>query len=287
VACPRCSTQLNTIGWTPTGSGKSLVAQCCAAFESGLTVLVVPTIALGLDQLAAVGELPCAQDLMPLLYPGEEPEATLSAVERRHCRLLITSPEAIVSGRLRGVLSRHAADGFLVRLVVDEAHLVESWGADFRIEFQLLGSVLRDWVASSPSGVRTLLLSATFSPTAPNVLRAMFSASETPWRQHVVQRLRPEIHYFTSSRWASADEQRDWITEALMNMPRPAILYVTERTQAEAWGAHVAALGFSRFRVFHGDTKASERIAVMKAWRADQLDLVVGTSAFGMGVDKA
>ena len=52
----------------PTGSGKSLVYQCCAAFEQSMTVVVVPTIALGLDQLAAVRELPCAQALGPVLY---------------------------------------------------------------------------------------------------------------------------------------------------------------------------------------------------------------------------
>jgi ATP-dependent DNA helicase RecQ len=271
----------------PTGAGKSLVGQCCAAFESGLTVLVVPTVALGIDQLAAVRELPCADDLEPMLYPGEDPEGTLSAVESRRCRLLITSPEAIVAGRLRGVLRRHAGDGFLQRLVIDEAHLIESWGADFRVEFQLLGSVLRDWRASSPSGVRALLLSATFAPSTPEVLREMFSGGASPWQQHIIQRLRPEIHYFAASRWASAEEQGDWVVEALLHLPRPAILYVTERAQAEAWGARISGLGFSRFRIFHGDTGSGERRAIMDAWRNDHLDLVVATSAFGMGVDKA
>lgn len=270
----------------PTGSGKSLVSQCCAAFEPGLTILVVPTVALGIDQLAAVRELPCADDLEPMLYPGEDPEAALNAVEGRKCRLLITSPEAVVAGRLRGVLKRLAGEGFLQRLVIDEAHLIESWGADFRVEFQLLGSVLRDWRAFSPSGVKALLLSATFAPSTPHVLREMFSGDSSLWQQHIVQRLRPEIHYFAASRWATAEEQGEWVVEALLHLPRPAILYVTERAQAEAWGERIGGLGFSRFRVFHGDTRSVERRAIMEAWRNDQLDLVVATSAFGMGVDK-
>lgn len=270
----------------PTGSGKSLVAQCCAAFESGLTVLVVPTVALGIDQLAAVRALPCSSALEPMLYPGEDAESALGAIEGRRCRLLITSPEAIVSGRLRGLLRRHASEGFLQRLVIDEAHLIESWGADFRVEFQLLGAVLRAWRSEAPAGIRTLLLSATFTPSAPGMLQEMFAGGGSSWQQHIVQRLRPEIHYFTASRWAAADEQHRWVEEALFHLPRPAILYVTERAEAEAWGARVGAMGFERFRVFHGDTKPGDREATMRAWRADRLDLVVATSAFGMGVDK-
>ena len=83
----------------PTGSGKSLVYQCCAAFDQSMTVLVVPTIALGLDQLAAVRELPCAQALEPVLYtPGEMPRVSWTPCSRGAVGSLITSPEAIVIG---------------------------------------------------------------------------------------------------------------------------------------------------------------------------------------------
>lgn len=272
----------------PTGAGKSLVYQCCAAFEQSLTVLVVPTIALGLDQLAAVRELPCAQALGPVLYtPGEDAEAVLDAVEARRSRLLITSPEAIVAGRLSGVLRRHAQDGFLGSVVVDEAHLIESWGADFRIEFQLLGAVLREWRALAPAtGIRTLLLSATFAPSTPGMLRELFAADVESWHEQVVQHLRPEIHYFAADGWVSSDAQVLYVEEALMRLPRPAILYVTEVSDAIRWGERLRRAGYGRFGVFHGATRATDRRAIMKAWRADELDLVVGTSAFGMGVDK-
>jgi ATP-dependent DNA helicase RecQ len=270
----------------PTGAGKSLVGQCCATFDKGLTVLVVPTVALGIDQLASVRRLPCQDDLRPRLYPGSDPEGTLAAVGSRECRLLITSPEAIVAGRLRGPLSRLAAEGFLRRLVVDEAHLIESWGADFRVEFQLLGTVLREWRSSAPRGIKALLLSATFTPAAPSALRAMFAPDDIHWEARVVQRLRPEVHYFAASRWASDEEQVAWVTEALLHLPRPAILYVTEVEKAKQWGKRLRDLGFRRFRVFHGNTSAANRASIMDAWQKDRLDLVVATSAFGMGVDK-
>lgn len=272
----------------PTGSGKSFVYQCCAAFETALTVVVVPTVALGIDQLAAIRELPCAQDLSPMLYtPGEDAQRVLDAVQDRRCRLLITSPEAIVSGHLAHPLRRHAQEGFLRRLVIDEAHLIESWGAEFRIEFQLLGATLREWRSQAPAGIRTLLLSATFSPSTPAMLKEMFVGEDAAWEQHIVQRLRPEIHYFSAAHWSDAEHQARRVLDALHRLPRPAIVYVTEVAQAQAWAPRLKDAGFARWRLFHGDTPASERKAIMDDWRNDRLDLVVATSAFGMGVDKA
>lgn len=272
----------------PTGSGKSFVYQCCAAFETALTVVIVPTVALGIDQLAAIRELPCAEDLSPMLYtPGEDAQKVLDAVQDRRCRLLITSPEAIVSGHLSQPLRRHAQEGFLRRLVIDEAHLIESWGAEFRIEFQLLGATLREWRSQAPAGIRTLLLSATFSPSTPTMLKEMFASEGAAWEQHIVQRLRPEIHYFSAAHWSDAEHQVQRVLEALHRLPRPAIVYVTEVVQAQAWAPRLKEAGFARWRLFHGDTPASERKAIMDDWRNDRLDLVVATSAFGMGVDKA
>jgi ATP-dependent DNA helicase RecQ len=272
----------------PTGAGKSLVYQCCAAFEPGLTVVVVPTVALGIDQRAAVEQLGCADAWQPLLYtPDEDPESVLDAVRSRHCRLLITSPEAIVAGRLRDLLREHAKHGFLQRLVVDEAHLVESWGADFRVEFQLLGAVLREWRALAPAGIRTLLLSATFAPSTPGMLRELFAGSGVVWDELIVQRLRPEIHYFATPDWVTQEQQQARVREALLRLPRPAILYVTAVQDAEEWGRVLRDDGFERLAVFHGDTQSQRRKAIMDDWRADRLDLVVATSAFGMGVDKA
>jgi ATP-dependent DNA helicase RecQ len=271
----------------PTGSGKSLVYQCCAAFNSGLTVLVVPTVALGIDQLAALGEFASSPQLKPAFYTTDaSAQSVLDSVEARRCRLLITSPEAIVNGRLRSILERHATEGHLQHVVIDEAHLIESWGADFRVEFQLLGAMLRHWRTLSPKGVRALLLSATFSPQAPKILNRLFAFEGAVWEEHVIQRLRPEIHYFTAAAWSSLDDQTSRIVEALHRVPRPVILYVTKKARAEEFRRLLTEQGFQRMCVFHGDTPGTKRQQILDEWRKDRLDLVVATSAFGMGVDK-
>ena len=271
----------------PTGAGKSLIFQVAATLSPALTVVVVPTVALGLDQLAVAKNLPMASVLNPQIYSSQEDcTAVLETLVNRQCRLLFTSPEACVSGRLKPVLDKHAEDGWLELVVVDEAHIVESWGADFRIEFQLLGALVRDWRIKSQQQLKTLLLSATFSTSTIGVLRRIFLDNGDAWQERVVQRLRPEIHYhFQKAR--NDEEKRRWVIETLMHMPRPMILYVTEKADAESYYEAVRGRGLQRLACFHGDTPDGMRNHILEEWRADKIDLIIATSAFGMGVDKS
>jgi ATP-dependent DNA helicase RecQ len=271
----------------PTGAGKSLVYQVCAAFQPGLTVVVVPTVALGLDQIKALRAMPIAETHTPLLYTSDEHALdVLEAVRTKQCRLLITSPEAIVAGRLGSVLASHVQDAWLSRLVIDEAHIVDSWGASFRVEFQLLGAWLRQWREQAPQGIRTILLSATFGPGTTETLKTLFTSDGVPWNEYVIQRLRPEMHYFSPGQSLPQDTHENVVIEALLQLPRPAILYLTERREADHWLGRLSQLGLKRLACFHGETSQADRNRILDAWRDDRLDLIVATSAFGMGVDK-
>ena len=271
----------------PTGAGKSLLFQVLSAFTNGLTVVVVPTVALGLDQLGNAKRLPVARSLNPQLYSaGPDSEEVRALVASRSCRLLFTSPEAVVSGRLRELLRKHAEEGWLKNLVVDEAHIVESWGADFRIEFQLLGSVVSEWRRLSNDSLVVVLLSATFGRSALDVLRSIFSPDGRQQKDVIVQRLRPEIHYFMAR--AASKEIRDlWVWESLRFLPRPLILYVTEKDDAETWYRSLLSSSFNRVAIFHGDTSEIDRKNRLRDWKEDRLDVMIATSAFGMGVDKS
>jgi ATP-dependent DNA helicase RecQ len=210
----------------------------------------------------------------------------LEAVRARQCRILVTSPEAILAGRLGPVLAAHVEDGWLARFVVDEAHIVDSWGASFRVEFQLLGARLRQWRSRAPHGIRALLLSATFGPGTTDNLRTLFAVGGTSWGEYIIQHLRSEIHYFSPGVALGEQEHVATVVEALLHLPRPSILYLTERAEVERWGQRLQNAGLRRLKCFHGETPPSERNRILDAWRADELDLVVATSAFGMGVDK-
>ncbi len=272
----------------PTGSGKSLCFQLLPRFSVGLTVVVVPTIALALDQQVNAARLFAkTPDVNPLSFASDDnPEATALAVKEKRTRLLFTSPEACVSGRLRPILDGFARteSGWLTNLVVDEAHLIETWGAQFRVEFQILAAARRTWRAASGGKLRTFLFSATMSKHCREVLHKLFSNDEIPV-EFVSQRVRPEIVYY-SYRFPDKVGRDDAAIQALWQLPRPAILYVTEKADAETLCSRLRERGFRRIATFHGDTRRNDRKTILRRWKSNEIDLMVATSAFGVGVDK-
>jgi ATP-dependent DNA helicase RecQ len=272
----------------PTGSGKSLCFQLLPRFDSALTVVVVPTVALAIDQTRSASQV---LDRWPGVNPvyfasDDDPERVTRMVKEKRTRLLFTSPEACVSGRLRRLLDQFAREGWLANLVVDEAHLIETWGAQFRVEFQILAALRRQWLAHSGGKLRTFLFSATMTAACSQLLLALFS-EPGQGAQFVCQRLRPEMIYFHQT--FSGDDERDAaLFEALWRLPRPLILYVTEVKEARAYAQRLseAPHGFRRVGCFHGETRRLDRRRLLKDWRDNALDLMVATSAFGVGVDK-
>jgi ATP-dependent DNA helicase RecQ len=276
----------------PTGEGKSTVfqvisragfASSAAGRKPGLVVIVVPTITLALDHERTFG----GSDDRPLAYVGgrEARNALIrEAVRSRTQPILFAAPEAIVRS-LRMPLGELARDGALAAVILDEAHLVDGWGTGFRTEFQTLAGVLNHWrtQAAAPECFRTVFLSATLTKASLQTLEDLFSPSA---HLPVVSgaRVRPEPEYWVA---AAVDEtvRERRVLEALNHLPRPAILYVTEVAEAAAWSEKLQLSGFSRLALVHGGTTADEREAILANWSAGQLDLVVATSAFGLGID--
>ncbi len=274
----------------PTGSGKSLCFQILSRFGSGLTVVVVPTVALAMDQWRSAKEvLKEIPDLNPQYFAADDsnlnPETVIGNVREGRTRLLFTSPEACVSGRLRYALDEAARRHQFENLVVDEAHIIESWGAYFRVDFQMLATLRRNWVESTDSLLRTYLLSATFTTRTREVLQRLFCTGGGEWREFVSQRLRPEMTYY-SHKFRYSDARLQAVRECAWRLPRPAIIYTTEVAEAKRFAQFLRQEGFKRVGCFHGETPATERRSLLNKWRADNIDIMVATSAFGLGVDK-
>jgi ATP-dependent DNA helicase RecQ len=274
----------------PTGAGKSLCFQAITAWTTGLVVVVVPTVALAIDHWQSARQVFGADASASAMYyaaddPSQPAEHVLHSVHQGGCRLLFTSPEACVSGRLRPVLAESARSGRLDALVIDEAHLADSWGMYFRVDFQVLAALRRQWLTAPSARLRTLLLSATFTPECRLALRHLFADSGEEWAEVSSQRLRPELSYFAHV-FSSRVDRELAVTECVWRLPRPSILYTTTRADARAWLARLTLDGFSRVACFDGNTPSVERRQLLERWRTNQIDLMVATSAFGMGVDK-
>lgn len=278
----------------PTGSGKSVLAQLppLLAAPGCTTVAIVPTVALAIDQAERMRSILLAQDpyasLPPLAYHAglneDQRREVRSALRDGRQRILFLSPEHATS-TLRVPLEDAAREGRVSHVVIDEAHLVIGWGNGFRPAFQLLPALIRNLQRMTPySSLRLVLTSATLTATTIEGLKQLFSPGQ---RINVVSGvyLRPEPRYAFSHADCEATRERR-ILEAVRVAPRPLILYVTRPDEAERWAGKLRGVGLSRLATFTGKTRALERETLLSRWKRNELDVMVATSAFGLGVDK-
>ncbi|MSW83031.1 MAG: DEAD/DEAH box helicase, partial [Actinobacteria bacterium] len=290
------------IAMLPTGSGKTEIALCLAERSKfGLTIVIVPTVALAYDferrfrEHFAKKNPRIRPEELNFAWTGSTDETTRerfrNAIIQGQQRVLVTSPESMTRA-LRQTLLDAAAVGRLQGIVIDEAHLVTQWGRFFRPEFRTLADLRRDLLVRSeeagyPRAI-TLLLSATLGAAEMQDLMDSFGRPG-PCNPIVANALRSEPDIWISP--SMSDEERaSRVQDILLHCARPAILYVTKPDKAERWLGVLRAAGFSRVASVTGNTKAVERAAVLEGLRmapgADRnLDLVVATSAFGLGID--
>lgn len=272
----------------PTGGGKSLVTQLLASVSEGLTVVIVPTVALALDQYyAAKSNLKDGTE--SYCYRGEQSEveraSIIKALKEKKAKILFTSPEAILKNpELHRILDDAAKKHYLTNVVVDEAHVVPDWGVFFRPDFQIFSILLKKWKRDSEDFIRTYLLSATLSDDVVDTLFALFG-TEGKNVQIRCDALRQEPRfYFHSAK--SKKEQDDKTIEAIKLLPKPMVVYVLEPKEAEDLQKKLWKAGYKNIPVFTGETKDAERDRVLAGWKNHDFDVVVATSAFGIGVDK-
>jgi ATP-dependent DNA helicase RecQ len=277
----------------PTGAGKSLCAHLPAMLLSereGVSLVVVPTTALALDQERAVEGLVSHRTAYlggQTLREREVRDGIRSRVREGSQRILFTSPESLL-GSLRSAVYHAARRGLLRLLVVDEAHMVEQWGDEFRSAFQELAGLRADLRREVPQGAvpfTTVLLTATLTENALETLETLFGK---PGPNIIVSaaQLRPEPSYWAVE--APSEEARTAaVLEAVRHLPRPLMLYVTQPAEADRWAGLLRASDYERFDVVTGKTANDRRAEVIQRWRGGDSDVVVATSAFGLGVDHA
>ena len=275
----------------PTGCGKTLVAHAVSLFadNSKLTIVVVPTTALAIEQGHRAKQL--------YVQSGDDHGGDYSwfgdmdkdvkdnikeRIRNRRQRMLFCSPEAL-QGALLPTVFRAAKENSLNAIFVDEAHMVDQWGAEFRPEFQIIGSLVQAFRKESKEGFKCILMSATFSDISLRLVEKLFTGRSKFYHINGVF-LRPEIQFEVKK--VSAQEHRNCVLRAAVKLPKPLIIYTLQVEDAESIHSTLS-LDLGRVALFTGNTSNKDRERIIRTWNEDGIDVVVATSAFGLGMDKA
>jgi len=258
----------------PTGGGKSLCYQLPALLFDGLTLVVSPLIALMKDQVETLTSRGLSAARLDSTLSSEEVQDIYKRMESGDLKLLYVAPE------------RLANEGFLKRLrrcpismlAVDEAHCISEWGHNFRPDYLKLAQQAKELKVG-----RVLALTATATPPVAADIRKRFGIAE---KDHIQTGFaRPELIYRVTP--CRADDRKARLLSQLKKQKKgPTIVYVTLQRTAEEVAGFLSQNGLSA-GAYHAGMKDEHRAEMQDRFMTGDMDIVVATIAFGMGIDKA
>lgn len=274
----------DTLAVLPTGSGKSAIYQVAGIAIGGLTLVVSPLIALQRDQVRSLtarrhGSRHVGAALLNSTQRAHERQDTLERIVRGDLDFLFVGPEQLANPETWGTIRSGARAVGL--FAVDEAHLVSEWGQEFRPEYLRLVDAVAE-LGRPP----VLALTATASPPVQADITRRLGMRDP--EVVVADFDRPNISLamrHTRSDKPEAQAVDDACVDVLIGRDTPALVYVLTRARAELLADRLR-LGDFRAAAYHGGLPARMRSEVQDDFFSGRLDIVVATSAFGLGIDK-
>ena len=259
----------------PTGGGKSLCYQLPAALLDGKTVIVIsPLIALMQDQVAQLTQMGISAALLNSSVAKREQSAVMREACKGEFRLLYISPERLASPKTIDWL-RHVPISFFA---IDEAHCISEWGHEFRPEYRQLSS-LRLHFPDRPI--------AAFTASATRRVRHDI-VEQLQLRdpgKHIASFHRPNLRYIV--RECAKSEQPQLLLRALRQYADSnVIVYAPTITRVDETVDFLEEHGIAAIP-YHGKMDAGARRRNQERWMSDEVRVLVGTVAFGLGINKA
>jgi len=262
----------DTLVIMPTGGGKSLCYQIPALLFKNLTVVVSPLISLMKDQVRQLTENGVPAVLLNSSLTMEAYQANLAALKQKQARLLYVAPETLLKPDILQLLGSVGVDC----LAIDEAHCISDWGHDFRPEYRQLIEVRRRFeqaVCVALTATATERVRVDIQQTLGVADGQTFIASFN--RDNLFLRIVPKIH--------AGRQVHDFLKK---HPDQAGIIYCATRRQVDGLAQSLVAQGFVA-RPYHAGLDEAVRKRNQEHFAKDQVQIMVATIAFGMGIDKS
>ncbi len=255
----------------PTGGGKSLCYQIPSLLLDGLTVVVSPLISLMKDQVEQLRAVGVRAVFLNSSLSPQEYQQNMDDVKRGRVKLLYVAPETLLTQRLLSLLTAVKVD----LLTIDEAHCISEWGHDFRPEYRQLVEVRKRF----PQAV-CLALTATATTRVRQDIRTTLKFSTT--NEFVASFNRENLYI-------EVVPKREPVAQTIKVLERhkdqSGIIYCFSRKQVDDLAAYLLSKGYS-VRPYHAGLEDAARRRNQEDFIRDDVQIIVATIAFGMGINK-
>jgi len=261
----------DTLVIMPTGGGKSLCYQIPALIFKGLTIVVSPLISLMKDQVEQLTELGVPAVVLNSSLSNEEYSRNLERVKKNGVKLLYLAPEALLTPGMLSMLSSLQVDC----LAIDEAHCISEWGHDFRPEYRQLVRVRSRFPFAT-----CVALTATATPRVQEDIKnnLKFDASN----EFIASFNRENLFIQVTPK----NNPTSQTIEFLRKYPdQSGIIYCFSRRQVDDLYETLKSRGYS-VRPYHAGLSNTKRTQNQELFIRDDVQIIVATIAFGMGINK-
>ena len=255
-----------------TGGGKSLCFQLPALLQPGLAVVLSPLISLMKDQVDSLKDMGIAAEVLNSSLSPEEQRSVVAGIREGEVRLLYLSPERLQRPDTLELLKSVPLSFF----VIDEAHCISHWGHDFREEYRNLGIIKETF---KPISVHAFTATAT-----EEVQKDILEQLRLQNPQHHIGRVdRPNLTYRVRPRTQILTQVTDLLQK---HEDESGIIYCLRRDDVDSLSARLNELGFKNLP-YHAGLDDDTRRLHQDQFAREQVDVMVATIAFGMGIDRS
>ena len=257
----------------PTGAGKSICFQISALCKSGLTVVFSPLISLMKDQVDGLVDQNIPAALINSTLTQTEFNKTMYDVRSGNIKLLYIAPERLGSNFFCNVLRSMP----ISQVIVDEAHCISQWGHDFRPSYRLIG----DWLASLPKRPVVGAFTATATKAVENDIKTLLGLDHA--NVYVTGFDRPNLSFSV----VRTPKRMDYVVDYVRRHGHEnGIIYCSTRKDVERVYDNLTRAGIQT-GYYHAGLSDEMRKDMQNKYAFDQLQVMVATNAFGMGIDKS